>query len=134
MGNLRGNSFQLSFYDIKQKFIVSKKIKPIQFMNFSNFYDKYNARLKDYSSNIDELIKNKNEFEKNASVLFEDSLTFFTFIDELNLNLPKNRLEKIINDDEHLEFIFNYIKLRFFFIFRFFIKVNSKRSFKYINI
>ena len=117
MGNLRGNSFQLSFYDIKQKFIVSKKIKPI-FMNFSNFYDKYNARLKDYSSNIDELIKNKNEFEKNASVLFEDSLTFFSaFIDELNLNLPKNILENIIKDNEHLEFIFNYIKLRFFFIF-----------------
>ena len=117
MGNLRGNSFQLSFYDIKQKFIVSKKIKPI-FMNFSNFYDKYNAKLKDYSSNIDELIKNKNEFEKNASVLFEDSLTFFSaFIDELNLNLPKNILENIIKDNEHLEFIFNYIKLRFFFIF-----------------
>ena len=118
MGNLRGNPFQLSFYDIKQKFIVSKKIKPIQFMNFSNFYDKYNAKLKDYSSNIDELIKNKNEFEKNASVLFEDSLTFFSaFIDELNLNLPKNILENIIKDNEHLEFIFNYIKLRFFFIF-----------------
>ena len=135
--NLRGNSFQLSFYDVQQKFIVSKKIQLIQFMSFSNFYEKYDARLKDFSANLDELIKNKNEFEKNALILFEDNLIFFNIIiEELNLNLPKNRLKNIINDSNHLEFIYNYIKLKFFFIFCLFIKVGFEdliQIYKYLD-
>ena len=39
--NHKGNSFQLSFYDISQKYIVSKKIMKVQKMNFSIFYGKY---------------------------------------------------------------------------------------------
>ena len=38
--NYTNKSYQLSFYDIQQKFIVSKKIKSIQNMNFFNFYEK----------------------------------------------------------------------------------------------
>ena len=56
--NYTNKSYQLSFYDIQQKFIVSKKIKPIQNMNFFDFYEKNNTGLKDYSSNIDKLKKN----------------------------------------------------------------------------
>ena len=41
LNNLNGNSFQFSFYDINNKYIVSKRINTIENMSFSSFYDKY---------------------------------------------------------------------------------------------
>ena len=118
--NYASNSYQLSFYDIQQKLIVSKKIEPFLYMNFSDFYEKNNSGLKDYSSDLDELKKNEKKFKKNVSVLYENSLIFFNkMTKELNLNLPENSLKKIINDNKYLEFIFCYIKLKIFFYFLF---------------
>ena len=38
-------------------------------MNFFDFYEKNNTGLKDYSSNIDKLKKNENEFKKSFGIL-----------------------------------------------------------------
>ena len=47
--NFETNSYQTSFYDIQQKFIVSKEIKQIQYMDFFDFYDKHNLSQYQYS-------------------------------------------------------------------------------------
>ena len=44
--NYKRNSFQLSFYDINKKYIVSKRIMKIKKANFSIFYRKYINDLK----------------------------------------------------------------------------------------
>ena len=135
--SLTCNSYQLSFYDIQEKLIVSKIIKPVQDANFSNFYEKYNLRLINFSSDIDELKKNKDEFKENAKELYEKSLLFFSEITKkINLNLPKNKLKEIINENNHLEFFFNFIKLRIFFIF--YLIINGEfdellQTYKYIE-
>lgn len=135
--NLSCNSYQLSFYDIQKKFIVSKRIKLVKNVSFSNFYEKYNSRLIEFFSNIDDLKKNKDEFKEKASELYENSLFFFSkMTKEINLNLPKNKLKEIINENKHLEFFFHYIKLRIFFIFH--LIINGKfeeflQIYKYIE-
>ena len=121
--NFETNSYQTSFYDIQQKFIVSKEIKQIQYMDFFDLYDKHNLGLNNCSSKIDELTENKDEFTKNASLLCEDNKIFFINITkQLNLNLNEKSVKNIINDYKYLKFIYNYIKLRIFLIFHITIK------------
>lgn len=48
LNNLNGNSFQFSFYDINNKYIVSKRINTIENMSFSSFYNKYIKKLNRY--------------------------------------------------------------------------------------
>ena len=135
--NLENNSYQLSFYDIQQKFIVSKEIKQIQYMDFLDFYDKHNSGLNNCSLNIDELTKNKDEFSKKSSLLYEDNEIFFISITkQLNLNLTEKSVKNIINDCKYLKFIYNYIQLRIFLIFHLFIKGKFEefvQIYKYLN-
>jgi hypothetical protein len=74
--NLKGNFFQLSFYDINHKYIVSKKIMKIQYMNFSLFYGKYINDLTEYSSDLDSLKKEENKFKDNASKFYRKCIIF----------------------------------------------------------
>ena len=122
----KGNSFQLSFYDINKKYIVSKRIIKSQHMNFQIFYEKYINNLNKYSSAIDELLINKEEFEKNLIALNESHTNIITKIEcTLNLNLPKTELETLLNDENYLDFFYLYIKIYFSYYF----SINNNKDF-----
>lgn len=76
--NLEGNSFQLSFYDISQKYIVSKRIMKVQHMNFSLLYGKYINDLTKYTSDLDLLREKESEFKNNASKLYENWINIYS--------------------------------------------------------
>ena len=42
---------------------------------------------------------------------------FYFIADNLNLNIPKKKLEEMITDVKYLEFIYYYIKSRIFYLF-----------------
>ena len=130
--NHKGNSFQLSFYDISQKYIVSKKIMKVQKMNFSIFYGKYINYLNKSSTELDSLRKKESEFKNNVAKFNQNWINIYARInDELNLNLPKKELEILINEDKYLDFIYLYIKLHMFFIF---CKNNDKKYDDFIQL
>ena len=55
---------------------------------------------------------------------------------ELNLNLPGKSLKNIINDNKYFEFIFSYKKLKIFFIFYLFTKLEFEefeQIYKYLD-
>ena len=60
-----GNSFQLSFYDINKKFIVSKNITPFKEMNFMNFYEEKKVNLEEFSEKLSQLAEDEPNFDKN---------------------------------------------------------------------
>ena len=114
------NSIQLSFYDISNKYIVSKYITPIQEMNFFNFYKTKNSNINQFSNELEKIKENKNDFKYNISNLAKVyELTFNNIEKELNLNLPKKKLENLFNKEEYLNFFYSYSKMRllYFFIF-----------------
>jgi len=116
--NHKGNSFQLSIYDIKNKYIVSKRIKTIENMSFPSFYAKHTQKLNKMSTDILELMENKNKFKENLYQFYLIYMNNFSEITEyLNLNLPKQKLEDTINDANYLDFIYSYIKARIFYIY-----------------
>ena len=117
--NHNNNSFQLSFYDINQKYIVSKRIIKINNMNFSLFYEKYINELNNCSLLLDLLCSNKTEFENDFNRFYSTYLNvYLTILDELNLNIPKSQLEKYLNEDKYLNFIYLFVKLQIFYIFQ----------------
>ena len=112
------NSIQLSFYDISNKYIVSKYITPIQEMNFFNFYKTKNSNINQFSNELEKIKENKNDFKYNISNLAKVyELTFNNIEKELNLNLPKKKLENLFNKEEYLNFFYSYSKMRLFFHF-----------------
>ena len=116
--NNNGNSFQLSFYDINQKYIVSKGIVTKQNMNFSLFYGKYINDLNKYCLDLDKLLKKSNNFEVDLSDFNKKCLKINIKITrDLNLNIPKKELEIQLNDEKYLIFIFLYIKIYISYIF-----------------
>ena len=117
--NYKRNSFQLSFYDINKKYIVSKRIMKIKNANFSIFYGKYICDLKKFSEVLDMLCTDQTEFNNDLSIFYDRCLNTYTNIaDELNLILPKKELENILNDEKYLYFIYFYIKIHLAYIFR----------------
>lgn len=116
--NLDGKSFQLSFYDIKNKYIVSKKIMAKEKMEFSTFYEKYINEIHDMSLNFSELKENSINFEETASNFFEKHIIIFNRIySELNLSIPKKQLEEMIKEVEYLDFIYSFLKIKVFYIY-----------------
>lgn len=112
------NSIQLSFYDISNKYIVSKYITPIQEMDFFTFYKEKNANLNQFSIELEKMEKNENNFENNISNLARVYKVAFHKIEkELNFNLPKKKLENLFNKEEYLNFFYSYSKMRLFFHF-----------------
>ena len=66
----------------------------------------------------------KAEFKNDLSVFYKRCLNSYTNVtDELNFILPKKELEKILNDEKYLDFIYFYIKIHIAYIFR---KYNKK--------
>ena len=126
--NTKGNSFQYSFYDIQNQYIASKQIQPIKKMNFKIFYDQKINNLEDCSQKI-ETIKNDDKnydvkiFEANALGLYHlYKKIYFDLLKEVNFHLPKEELENILNEKEHLHFFYLFAKLRIFINFM----INSK--------
>ena len=112
------NSIQLSFYDISNKYIVSKYITPIQEMNFFNFYKTKNSNINQFSNELEKIKENQNDFKYDISNLAKVyELTFNKIEKELNLNLPKKKLENLFNKEEYLNFFYSYSKMRLFFHF-----------------
>ena len=113
-----GNSYQLSFYDISKKYIVSKKIKPIQNMNFSMFYRKYINDSNDFSVEFEKLTSNKDEFKNSIDTIYQQYFYIYNAITSgLNLKLPKQELENMLKEENNLDFIYSYIKMNVFFTF-----------------
>lgn len=115
-------SYQHSFYDINKKYIVSRRIKTIQNMNFSKFYEKYIDNLSKFDTNLSELNKDVNYYNSNDFKVYSYYKQTFTDIEkELNLNLPKNVLEKTMTADDisvdYLNFFYKYVKMRIYFSF-----------------
>ena len=116
--NRKGNSFQLSFYDIQQKYIAVKRIIAIKNMNFRKFYNNNIYFLENFSNYID-ILENINcekvEFEEKQNNLMNCYSKKFQQIEQkLNLFLPKSQLEKILYCENYLSFFYYFAKMKLF--------------------
>ena len=70
------------------------------------------------STDILELMKNKNKFKEN---MYQFNLIYMndfnSIANNLNLNIPKKKLEEMITDVKYLDFIYYYIKVRVFYLY-----------------
>ena len=114
----KGNSYQCSFYDIKNEYIVTKRIFPIKKMNFPVFYEKKIKNLEEFSAEIETIKKDDVNFKENITELFYLYQNIYIKITKkLNLRLPKDELEQILNEENYIIFFYYYAKLRLFFLF-----------------
>lgn len=120
---MNSNSFQFSFYDIKKKYITSKKILPFQKANIINYYNENITFLEAFSEeliNLREKLKKKtNNFDKMYKVLFNQFVDTFNKMKKIDLNLPKKILEKMLNEEKFMIFFCYYIQICIFYIFYF---------------
>ena len=115
---IKGNSYQYSFYDIKKEYIVIKRIFPIKKMNFPVFYKKKIMNLEEFSAEIETIKKGDVNIKENITELFDLYRYIYVKMEKkLNLHLPKNELEQILNEDKYMNFFYYYAKLRLFFLF-----------------
>ena len=113
-----GNSFQLSFYDIGKKYIVSKNIMPLKEINFIKFYKEKKVNLEEFSNKVSKLNEDPNNFLKNVFGLASIyKLTYSKIENELNLNIPKPTLKNLFDKEEYLYFFYNFSKMRLFYLF-----------------
>ncbi len=110
---ITSNSFQLSFYNIKEKIVSATEITLLnniivdieKYINdnkniLSNFYQEIKAFSKEEITSIDKHKKKLNEIiNKNVNIL-DFEIKF--------INYPNNYLEKILNNDEYVKVF--YIK------------------------
>ena len=116
--NLDCNSFQLSFYNISKKIIVSKKNVISQNLNFSLFCGRYKYTLSQFCNDLDILIEKEIDFRNNSYMYYKRWKNVYSnAFKEMNLNLPKEKIENIIGTEENIHLIYNYIKLKFQFYF-----------------
>lgn len=113
----KGNSYQFSFYDIKNKYIVSKRIISIMKRNFQNFYQENIDYLTSFSHEIDKIKRSKNSFKEDI-----DELSFFlNMYNKLNesfdLMVTRERLRNILCEEAYFEFFYLYVKMQMFFTF-----------------
>jgi len=114
--DLKDNSFQYSFYDIEQRLIASKVIKPINMKDFSSIYYQNIQGLKEFSDDIS-LIKTAESLDKKFSDLNKEyPFLYLGLLDELNLVLPNKILQNILNKNEYVYFFYYFAKLKIFFL------------------
>ena len=111
-------SYQLSFYDIKNNYIVSKKITSLTNMDFETFYIENICSLKLFDEAIDNLKSMKDEFDTQLSELYENYRYIYPKVEtNLNLFLPKNILLNMLNDQKYYEFFYSFVKIKIFYYF-----------------
>jgi len=70
------------------------------------------------STDILELMKNKDNFKENKSQFYLIYMNdFYNITEGLNLNISKKKLEEMITDVKYLDFIYYYIKVRVFYLY-----------------
>lgn len=134
--NQKGFSYQLSFYDIKNKITAFKKIKPkINIRKkFKKFYTEYLYYLINISEEINTLKKNKNNFEERMGDVCESfKNNFINIIKDLKLILVKGKtiLKKILCNEEYLNFFYMFVKTRILFHYY---KCNNKDINNFIKL
>ena len=122
----RYNSFQYSFYDVKEAYIVSKKIAITQNQNMLNYYKNNNKSFNNFSSELSNMIKtikiNKKEFKEQFIKLNDKYDYLINSLNNLDLNLPKNELKRILNEDFYFYMFYTMTQAKIFFIYYLFNK------------
>ena len=97
-------SYQFSFYDIKKKLVITKPLSIEKPDIFIQSFRKYNSLSYEFNQNIAKLAR-KNKFKE-----IQNNLSNFKFFDKLEFffNKSKEKLEKILNNELHIEFYENY--------------------------
>jgi hypothetical protein len=91
------NSIQLSFYEISNKYIVSKYITPIQEMNFLNFILQKNANVNQFSIEFEKIKEIQNNFKYNISNLAKVyELTFNKIEKGIKFKFAKEKIREFI--------------------------------------
>lgn len=104
------NSYELSFYSIKEKIILSKLIqKQVVQSTYEDIYNKFKDPIESFKQDIEILLnlaksEGKNKYiEKLYKIKnFYKDLAFPT----VNLNKQKSKLEKEFSKDEYINFTF----------------------------
>jgi len=113
----KSNSYHYSFYDISKKYIISKEINIIQKLNMEKYYNKNSYLFKKCSNDISnyslELQKNpKTKFDiSQLKQLIPKYQNQFSDIIDLNLNLPCEKLNQLLNKEKYLDFFYHISKL-----------------------
>lgn len=115
--NSKANSFHYSFYDITQKYIVSKQINIIENLNMEKYYQERYSLFKmcseeiiNYSLQLKEDMTMEFEKDKLSELIMKYQKQFLD-VAKLNLNLPNEKLSQLLNEDKYIEFFFNFSKL-----------------------
>ena len=108
---IKSNSFHYSFYNIKKQYIISKKINIIKDLSISIYYRNKYHTFKRFSDDLTEYclnLKNKTILydSKQANDLFASYQNDFKNILNINLHLPKEKLQILLNEDKYVEFFF----------------------------
>ena len=129
---INGNSYQCSFYDIKNKYIATKKIESIKNETFETIYDKINLDLQLYDKDLEELKKSSDDFLQKFNDLLKDSRNcYITVESDINFFLNKRELLNTLNDLKYFEFFYLFAKIK---IIHYFAKCNDKTKENFIKL
>ena len=111
-------SYQLSFYDIKNKYIASKKIISLTNEDFEAFYEENNCSLQLIDEEIGNLKSMNDGFDTQLSELYQTYKYIYLKVENnLNLFLPKKVLLDMLNNQKYYEFFYLFVKMKIFYYF-----------------
>ena len=103
------NSYKFCFFVDKLKKFVYRKIECLEELNFKKNYDDYNIYVDTIYKGLLEILKkninNKDEYRK----LFDKNIPIEDLLNKKKYIFPKKILQKEINKDSHIDFIFKVI-------------------------
>jgi len=110
---LDSSSYQLSFYDLAKKLIVTKMIEMPQHMeNIESIYEKYSETFKQFIVEFNKLLIDEKEFNDKFNKL-NTKYNNFVF-PKYFLNVSPKKIEQEFNQEKYIDFFYNMMILKIY--------------------
>ena len=113
--DINASSYQLSFYDLAKKLIVTKKLEmPQEVESMESIYKKHSDTFKEFIVEFNNALKN----EKNFTDYFYNLINKYNSIifPKYFLNVSRKKITKEINKEEYFDFFYNMMVLKIYII------------------